>query len=150
MISCISYVFSGLLFGEIHHFDDPQFKILSNLIKKTFVEIKQNVIARVIVNLLPEFMIRSPSCRKIINYLLPTFERMGDNVYKEFYPFLIQKIKEHQGRSHNGGPWHLWISRILLPVSELFENCLLRSPEKKVLSSNERKGCTTCVYVRKQ
>ena len=47
-------------------------------------------------------LIRSPSCRKIINYLLPTFERMGDNVYKEFYPFLIQKIKEHQVRSHNG------------------------------------------------
>ena len=98
MIYHISFVFSGLLFGEIHHFDDPPFKILSNLIKKTFVEIKQNVLARVIVNLLPEFMIRSPSCRKIINYLLPTFERMGDNVYKEFYPFLIQKIKEHQGQ----------------------------------------------------
>ena len=27
---------------------------------------------------------------------------MGDNVYKEFYPFLIQKIKEHQARSWNG------------------------------------------------
>ena len=94
-------IFSGLLFGEIHHFDDPQFKTLSNLIKKTFVEIKQNVIARVIINFLPDFMIRSPACRKIINYLLPTFERMGDNVYKEFYPFLIQKIKEHQARSQN-------------------------------------------------
>ena len=49
---------SGLLFGEIHHFDDPELQKLLNLIRKTFVEIKQNVVARVIVNLLPEFMIR--------------------------------------------------------------------------------------------
>ena len=56
----------------------------------------------VILNEFQVALIRSPSCRKIINYLLPTFERMGDNVYKEFYPFLIQKIKEHQVRSHNG------------------------------------------------
>ena len=50
--------FSGLLFGEIHHFDDPELKKLLNLIKKTFVEIKQNIVARVIINCLPEFMIR--------------------------------------------------------------------------------------------
>ena len=51
-------IFSGLLFGEIHHFDDPELKKLLNLIKKTFVEIKQNIVARVIINCLPEFMIR--------------------------------------------------------------------------------------------
>ena len=58
MQSIKNQAFSGLLFGEIHHFDDPELKKLLNLIKKTFVEIKQNIVARVIINCLPEFMIR--------------------------------------------------------------------------------------------
>ena len=70
---------TGLLFGEIHRFEDSEFQNLAALIKRTFREIKQNVVARVIVNLLPEVVIRSGLCRRIIQFLLPTFNRMGDN-----------------------------------------------------------------------
>merc|ERR1712130_387732 len=87
---------TGIMFGEVHNFHDHEFKELCNLIKRTFLEIKQNVVARVIVNLFPKALIRNRIFRRVVRWALPTFDRMGDNVYNNFYPFLIRKIKEHQ------------------------------------------------------
>ena len=66
------------------------------ILKRTFLEIKQNVVARVIVNLFPKAVIRNRIFRRLLAWALPTFDRMGDNVYNNFYPFIIRKIKEHQ------------------------------------------------------
>ena len=89
-------VTSGLLFGDIYSFDDEEFKKVSALIKTTFNEFKSNQAARAVVYLMPRFVITSKIGRKLLHYFLPTLVRMGDNVYKGFYPFLLGKIKEHQ------------------------------------------------------
>ena len=78
-------VTSGLLFGDIYSFDDEEFKKVASLIKTTFNEFKSNQIARAVIYLLPEFVIRSKICRKIYHYFLPTLDKMGVNVYKGFY-----------------------------------------------------------------
>lgn len=115
-------VTSGLLFGDIYSFDDEEFKKVVGLIKTTFNEFKSNQIARAVIYLLPEFVIRSKICRKVYHYFLPTLDKMGVNVYEGFYqrvktfrnsisnslfdslisvstrvkPFLLKKIQEHQ------------------------------------------------------
>jgi len=95
---------TGIMFGQVHNFNDPEFKYLSSLIQRTFPELKWNLVARVIINVCPQFLIRNNFFRRVIRILLPTFDRMGDNVYRNFYPYIIKKIQEHQEEHDEGNP----------------------------------------------
>lgn len=56
------------------------------------------------MNLCPQFLIKNSLFRLAIRTVLPTFDRMGDNVYNHFYPYVIQKIKEHQQQHDDANP----------------------------------------------
>ena len=57
---------TGMMFGQSHNFHDKEFETLAAWVRKTFAEVKQNIIARVFVNFLPQFLITNSLTRKIL------------------------------------------------------------------------------------